>query len=156
MSQRFSLFFLSGVLSLLITGQSIEAKSMCVQEDFKHNKLIGQTVHDQLMPATSVNIQGFAGEKLDASYQNRILAQDIDRLVEPFTTKDEHHCWQGEFWGKWFTSAVLAYRYNPTPELEKKLKHAVYALIETQTPEGYIGNYAPESRLQAWDIWGWK
>jgi len=156
MSQRFSLFFLSGVLSLLITGQSIEAKSMCVQEDFKHNKLIGQTVHDQLMPATSVNIQGFAGEKLDASYQNRILAQDIDRLVEPFTTKDEHHCWQGEFWGKWFTSAVLAYRYNPTPELEKKLKHAVYALIETQTPEGYIGNYAPESRLQAWDIWGRK
>src|SRR5690554_4253876 len=113
-------------------------------------------ISDQLMPATSGDIQGFVGEKFDASYRNRILAQDVQRLVEPFTTKDEHHCWQGEFWGKWFTSAVLAYRYNPTPELEEKLKHAVYALMETQTPEGYIGNYAPERRLQAWDIWGRK
>ncbi len=113
-------------------------------------------ISDQLTPATSVNIQGFAGEKFDASYRNRILAQDVQRLVEPFTTKDEHHCWQGEFWGKWFTSAVLAYRYNPTPQLEEKLKYAVYALMETQTPEGYIGNYAPERRLQAWDIWGRK
>ena len=28
--------------------------------------------------------------------------------------------------------------------------------MATQTPEGYIGNYAPESRLKAWDIWGRK
>ncbi|MDO5524110.1 MAG: glycoside hydrolase family 127 protein [Bacteroidia bacterium] len=96
------------------------------------------------------------GEKLNASYNNRILAQDAHRLVQPFTKHDEHSCWQGEFWGKWFTSAVLAYNYHPTPQLIDKLRNTVYELMAAQTPEGYIGNYAPESRLKAWDIWGRK
>ncbi|WP_298648591.1 beta-L-arabinofuranosidase domain-containing protein, partial [uncultured Proteiniphilum sp.] len=117
---------------------------------------VEEKVHDRLTPATLAKINRYAGEKFNASYENRILAQDIERLVEPFTLRDEHHCWQGEFWGKWFTSAVLAYQYRPTPILAEKLKEAVYALIKTQTPDGYIGNYAPESRLKAWDIWGRK
>ena len=25
--------------------------------------------------------------------------------------------------------------------------------MQTQTPEGYIGNYIPEARLTNWDIW---
>ena len=49
-----------------------------------------------------------------------------------------------------------AYTYKPTPELKTTLSNAVEGLIATQTPEGYIGNYAPESRLNAWDIWGRK
>ena len=28
--------------------------------------------------------------------------------------------------------------------------------MQTQTPEGYIGNYSPEARLTNWDIWGRK
>jgi len=107
-------------------------------------------------PASTVTIQEEVGEKLNASYTNRILAQDINKLIDPFTRHDEHSCWQGEFWGKWFTSAALAYQYNPTPELMTKLTNAVKGLIATQTKEGYIGNYAPESRLNAWDIWGRK
>lgn len=124
----------------------------------KVNNTIGKLLNtqDKLVNASKVVINGYSGEKLYASYNNRIMAQDIDRLVEPFNHKDEHSCWQGEFWGKWFTSAVLAYKYNPTPELAAKLKAAVDGLIKTQTSEGYIGNYAPESRLQAWDIWGRK
>lgn len=117
---------------------------------------VEQTVHDKLSPATSAEINRYVGDKFNASYENRILTQDIDRLVHPFTVRDEHHCWQGEFRGKWFTSAVLAYQYHPTPILAEKLKKAVYELIKTQTPDGYIGNYAPESRLKAWDIWGRK
>ena len=113
-------------------------------------------VKDSYSPATSAIIREKVGEKLQASYNNRILAQDIDKLIDPFTRHDEHSCWQGEFWGKWFTSAVLAYRYHPTPELKQKLDNAVKGLIATQTKEGYIGNYAPESRLMAWDIWGRK
>ncbi|MDD4778079.1 MAG: glycoside hydrolase family 127 protein [Fermentimonas sp.] len=111
---------------------------------------------DKLSESFDVKINGFVGNKMNASYNNRILAQDADRLIEPFTVREEHSCWQSEFWGKWFTSAVLAYRYNPTPELAEKLKQAVYGLIDTQTEDGYIGNYAPESRLKAWDIWGRK
>ena len=113
-------------------------------------------VQDKLSPATSATINEHVGEKLDASYNNRILAQDAHRLVHPFTTHDEHSCWQSEFWGKWFTSAMLAYKYHSTPQLFDKLKQTVYELMATQTPEGYIGNYAPESRLKAWDIWGRK
>src|SRR5690554_3173824 len=111
---------------------------------------------DKLSVSFDVILNGFVGNKMKASYENRILAQDAERLIEPFTVRDEHSCWQGEFWGKWFTSAVLAYRYIPTPELADKLKQAAYGLMETQTNDGYIGNYAPESRLKAWDIWGRK
>lgn len=115
-----------------------------------------QRVHDVLYPSSNVEINDYVGEKLDASYNNRILAQNVERLVEPFTVRDEHSCWQGEFWGKWFTSAALAYQYNPSPSLRTKLKSAAEGLMATQTPDGYIGNYAPESRLKAWDIWGRK
>ena len=114
------------------------------------------SAQDKLTNASQAKVKGYSGEKLDASYNNRILAQDVEKLIEPFNHRDEHSCWQGEFWGKWFTSAVLAYKYNPTPELAIKLKSAVDGLIKTQTSDGYIGNYAPESRLQAWDIWGRK
>ncbi|NQU54578.1 MAG: glycoside hydrolase family 127 protein, partial [Bacteroidetes bacterium] len=33
---------------------------------------------------------------------------------------------------------------------------AVEGLLETQLPNGYIGNYTPESQLTQWDIWGRK
>lgn len=113
-------------------------------------------VSDQLIPAHSVQMHGFIGEKLDDSYQNRILAQDVNRLVEAFRTRTEDHCWQGEFWGKWFTSAVLAYKYRPEPALKTILDQAVSGLLSTQTPDGYIGNYAPDQHLKQWDIWGRK
>lgn len=113
-------------------------------------------VQDHLSVSKSVEINGYTGNKFNASYNNRILAQDVKRLIEPFTVREEHSCWQSEFWGKWFTSAVLAYKYLPTPMLADKLKEAVYGLIETQSADGYIGNYAPENRLNAWDIWGRK
>lgn len=113
-------------------------------------------VRDRLVPADSVVLTGFAGQRLEASYLNRILVQDVDRLVEPFRNRTETRCWQSEFWGKWFTSAVLAYRYKPDPALRALLNKAVTELISTQTKEGYIGNYAPKSHLDQWDIWGRK
>ena len=112
--------------------------------------------NDALFPAQSALIGGFIGGKLDASYQNRIMAQDVDRLIAPFRNRIETSCWQSEFWGKWFTSAVLAYRYRPEPQLKKVLDQAVDGLIATQTPDGYIGNYADDKHLAAWDIWGCK
>ena len=113
-------------------------------------------VNDKLVDADAAVMQGFIGNKLDLSYKNRILAQNVDNLIEPFRHRTETHLWQTEFWGKWFTSAVLAYRYHPTPELKKVLQSAVTGLISTQTPDGYIGNYTKENRLEQWDIWGMK
>jgi DUF1680 family protein len=113
-------------------------------------------VTDQLYPSTAASMSGFIGQKLDASYNNRILAQDVNRFVEPFRNRNEDRCWQSEFWGKWFTSAVLAYRYQPQPKLKAIIDDAVGKLIQTQTEDGYIGNYASDKRLEQWDVWGRK
>ncbi|CCG99552.1 hypothetical protein FAES_1542 [Fibrella aestuarina BUZ 2] len=118
--------------------------------------VVKPAVADQLQPAQSARLTGFVGDRLDASYQHRILAQNVDRLVAPFRDRTETRCWQSEFWGKWFTSAVLAYRYRPEPQLKNVLDKAVADLLATQTPDGYIGNYADTSHLQQWDIWGRK
>jgi len=109
-------------------------------------------VIDKLYNAQLATMKGFIGEKLNASYENRILGQDINRLVEPFRNRTETRCWQTEFWGKWFTSAVLAYRYHPEPRLKGILDNAVSQLVATQTREGYIGNYTEASKLEQWDI----
>lgn len=89
-------------------------------------------------------------------YTSGIVQQDIDHLVEPFRHRTETHRWQSEFWGKWITSAIAAQRYAPSPALDSLLRKAVDKLIATQTPDGYIGNYAADHRLQQWDIWGRK
>jgi DUF1680 family protein len=111
---------------------------------------------DKLAPASKVTIEGVIGQRLLNSYNNRILTQDADYLIEPFKHRNETNLWQSEFWGKWFTSAILAYKYHPTEELKNKLDRAVTGLIATQSEDGYIGNYKKENRLQQWDIWGRK
>ncbi len=111
---------------------------------------------DKLQPANTATMTGFVGDKLDGSYRNRIMAQDVDRLIEPFQNRTEDRCWQTEFWGKWFTSAVQAYRYKPEPGLKSVIDHAVTGLLATQTSDGYIGNYTEARHLEQWDIWGRK
>jgi DUF1680 family protein len=129
----------------------------CYQLAYLHCCLCtNNPVSDKLYPAQTAVMHGFVGEKLQASYQNRILAQDVDRLIAPFKNRTEASCWQSEFWGKWFTSAALAYRYHPDPKLKMILDKAVTGLIQTQTPDGYIGNYAENKRMDQWDIWGRK
>lgn len=118
--------------------------------------VVKPAVTDLLSPAQSAQMMGYVGQKLDASYQNRILAQDVDRLVAPFKSRTETSCWQTEFWGKWFTSAVQAYRYKPEPKLKAVLDKAVTGLLATQTPDGYIGNYTDAAQFEQWDIWGRK
>ncbi len=128
------------------------------------HEIIGQSssstfkyaVADKLKLSDHAKLTGFIGKKLDQSYQNRILTQDVDHLVEPFRHRTESRLWQSEFWGKWFTSAVLAYRYRPETRMKKVLDSAVKALLSTQTPDGYIGNYKKENQLEQWDIWGMK
>lgn len=140
-AKKKSLFILSVLASSLATyGQ----------------KGVSPAIRDRLQPAQSALMTGFVGRKMDESYNNRILAQDVDRLIEPFKNRTEDRCWQSEFWGKWFTSAVQAYKYRPEPALKVKIDQAVTALINTQTPDGYIGNYTDAKHLEQWDIWGRK
>src|SRR5690606_22104268 len=113
-------------------------------------------VSDRLLVSDKAVPQGYMRERLDQSYENRILAQDVEALIEPFRKRTETRFWQSEFWGKWFTSAVLAYRYRPEDHLRDILRSAVDGIISTQTRDGYIGNYEAGSHLKQWDIWGRK
>ena len=115
-------------------------------------------VSDALRPAEpgSVQIKGWLGNKLDLSISNRVMAQDINRLVQPFRVRQEEDFsdWRCDYWGRWFTSAALGYTYEPTAEHRAVLDKAVRSLLETQTPDGYIGTYQPSVQLGGWDIWG--
>lgn len=119
-------------------------------------KKISLSVYDKLTPLESCRIDGYIGQRLDGVYDNRILTTDVDHLIEPFRHRNETRCWQSEFWGKWFTSAVLAYRYRPEERLREILRSAAEDIIATQTGDGYIGNYKEGSHLKQWDIWGRK
>ena len=108
------------------------------------------------VPAKNIKIKGYAGNKIDMVISERIQAQDLDHLIEPFHLKNETWAWQSEFWGKWMLSAVAAWKYNREDELMETMAYAVKGLLETQLENGYIGNYGPENQLTAWDIWGRK
>ena len=116
-------------------------------------------VNDVLVPAPhgSVHIGGYLGNKLDLCMENRLMAQDIDRVVNPFVVRnDENWGFRCEFWGKWFTSAMLGYGYAPTEKNRKVIDRAVGDLLKSQTPDGYIGTYPDEHHLGTWDVWGRK
>lgn len=106
--------------------------------------------------AENIRLGSFAGEKIDLCISERIMKQDIPHLTEPFHHRTETRLWQSEFWGKWMLSAVEAWKYTHDSALMDIMRGAVAGLLETQTPDGYIGNYAPESQLAHWDIWGRK
>ena len=107
-------------------------------------------------PVRHLRISGYLGQRIDACIEYRVKAQDVDHLVEPFRHKEETSRWQSEFWGKWIQGAIASYRYDKDPELYKIIKNGAELLMETQLPNGYIGNYSEEAQLNQWDIWGRK
>jgi uncharacterized protein len=104
----------------------------------------------------NTHLGGRLGQLIDLCIENSIKARNPLELVEPFKYKNEKVNWQSEFWGKWCLSAVDAYRYTKDASILKTIEKSVSALLETQTNDGYIGNYADSTRLDAWDIWGRK
>ena len=113
---------------------------------------------DLLRPAAAspVALRGHLGRRILECVENRVLAQDPDRLIEPFRHRDEKSCWQTEFWGKWALSAASAWRSTRDARLAEALARSAHALIATQSEDGYIGNYAPNRHLEEWDVWGRK
>lgn len=104
----------------------------------------------------SISIRGHIGERIQTCVERRVKAQDTDELVEPFRHLTEGTRWQTEFLGKWMLGACASYEYTRDKELLRKIEETARAFIATQRPDGYIGNYKPDSRLKAWDVWGRK
>jgi DUF1680 family protein len=115
-------------------------------------------VADTLVPLApgAVRIQGHLGDEMDLCLHNRIMAQDVDHVIQPFHDRKDKGEWRSEFWGKWITSAIAAYRYSADPKLKEIIDRAVKGLIATQTPDGYIGAYPDGGHRKSWDIWGRK
>lgn len=107
-------------------------------------------------PVEKVKISGYIGRRLDECIEHRVKGQNVDHLVEPFRHQNERSRWQSEFWGKWIQGAIASYRYNRDPELYEIIRRGAEKLMETQLPNGYIGNYDEEYQLQEWDVWGRK
>jgi DUF1680 family protein len=147
MMKKFPLILFLFLFPSILTGQ-VAVKKLPVQI----------TVNDKLslLPASSVKILGYLGEKINLCIEKRIKTEDPDYLVEPFRHKEETRLWQTEFWGKWIQSAIAAYEYNHDPDLRQIIDKAVSGLLSAQMPDGYIGNYSDAAALQQWDIWGQK
>ncbi len=107
------------------------------------------------LPSGSAKIHGYLGRKLDLCISNGVMAKDYNLYISPFKERnDDPNRWGGEFWGKWFTSAALAYRYQSTDKYRKILDNAVVGLLNTQGPNGRLSSY--KNNFGDWDIWGRK
>src|SRR5664279_5812488 len=86
-------------------------------------------VRDRLepLPSGAVTLGGHLGHKLNQCITNRVLSQDVDKLVKPFRERTESTLkeWRGEYWGKWLTSAVLGYKYRTMAEQKTQIDEAV-------------------------------
>ncbi len=121
-----------------------------------------------LAPSGAVDMRGAIGYSLETSLKGDILVWDIDDLVRPFRDRLEEKLWQIEFWGKWYTSAELAYDFSPSSALDSRLKYAVSELVKTQDKEGAITTYKKAHEFKfnetgavgnfhgSWDLWGRK
>lgn len=107
-------------------------------------------------PPSSVQFHGWLGDALTTCKHGRLLGQRVSDLTQPFAVREEDRMWRCEFWGKWFTSAALGYRWQADPALRKILDEAVQGLIVTQTADGGITTYKPAAEFSNWDTWGRK
>lgn len=122
-------------------------------------KVLPETIKsaDKLSPLGrgSASISGYLGEKLNSCIENGIMSKEFNLYIEPFKNRtDDPGGWGGEFWGKWFTSAALAYSYQPTRPHLAVLDSAVDGLLRTQDADGRLSSY--KNNFGDWDIWGRK
>ncbi len=100
-------------------------------------------------------LDGYVGGLIGNCIRSGVMATDYRPFIRAFEEKlDSEGLFCGEFWGKWFTSAVLAYEYEPLPEYYKILEDAVSGIIKTQEADGRLSASAED--FTAWDIWGRK
>lgn len=112
-----------------------------------------------LSPAvfSSAKIEGIVGQKLKNCVENGVMAKDYVLYTKPFKDKlDKGGGFTGEFWGKWFTSAALAYSWQPTSAYKDILDKAVSELIKAQDADGRLSSYPRTEDFGFWDIWGRK
>ena len=141
-------------LGAALPGKAISSLNKVVATTSYQNRAADQLT---LSNRSEISLSSWIGGRVDACVSRRVMAQNVDLLVTPFLNHaDTDNGWRGEFWGKWFTSAVLAYRYQPTKAHRAVLDQAVKSLLATQSPDGDISTYDAQHRGGDWDVWSRK
>jgi DUF1680 family protein len=146
------------LLPILLACMMVLAPLQCIYGQVSGSEYVQVDYRNAFFcePAEEVLFGGTLHQKMMLVHENRLKAQDMEHLVEPFRHRNETRWWQTEFWGKWMLSAAKAYEYSGDPVLLQKMKASVREMIATQSDDGYIGNYAPDHHLEQWDVWGRK
>lgn len=105
-----------------------------------------------------VRLKGPYGDRLVQLVEKQVVATDVKYLTDAFTQRTERNKkWQTEFWGKFMLSAEPYCRLFEDAALREKIERGVAAVMATQDPDGYIGNYPKDLRCnEGWDVWGMK
>jgi DUF1680 family protein len=134
----------------------------CILISFNKQNETGKNIlvaQDTLSPAVfaSVSIEGMLGRKMDQCIENGVMAKNFTLYAQAFQNKlDDGGAFTGEFWGKWFTSAALAYAYRPITKYRVTLDRAVQELLKAQESDGRLSSYPRSQDFGLWDIWGRK
>jgi len=100
-----------------------------------------------------LHLNGWIGERMEASEQNRLMKLDPARLLEGFRKRPGRQAWDGEYVGKWMDAATLAWVYSGDPALRKRLDYVAAELAKCQLGDGYLGTYLEKDRWTNWDVW---
>ncbi len=120
----------------------------------------GISIDDKLQSGLAANarIGDHLGSLMDSCIQNGVMGVDYHLYSIPFSdhTDDHDPKFKGEFWGKWYTSAMLAYGYQPEEAYQKIIDASLKEIMETQEKDGRISSYSRQNTFDMWDIWGRK
>ncbi|MDD6883358.1 MAG: glycoside hydrolase family 127 protein [Eubacteriales bacterium] len=106
----------------------------------------------RLTPPQNARIMGENGRQIDRFLYHRALSDAARHQIYAeaesallFRYDDRLNngsgVWQGEFWGKWMLSAVLAAEYTRSQELTEFIRNAALRVAATANADGYIGSY---------------
>ena len=141
----YAVMFFCAVTSVLPTGAAEVAYHCKVEDRFRPLDL------------ENVELGGHVGRQIDTCIIGRLAPAEIRQrlageIVPPFKKRNEERTWRGEFWGKWFTSALWAAEYGGNRDLLRFLDAQVDRIIAAQGDDGYLGTYA-ERITGRWDLW---
>jgi DUF1680 family protein len=110
--------------------------------------------------------EGWIAERMSINVEKRLLALDLDMLLEPFINRPGKQWWAGEHVGKYLHAATLAWQFTGDDRLKTRLDDTVAKLIDTQLANGYLGTYQEKDQFgwgdglgwdgPVWDVWTHK
>jgi DUF1680 family protein len=118
------------------------------------------------------SFEGLIGNRIIANQVNWLLTAPTSNpaMIEMFRNRDsgvripsgDLLWWSGEFAGKYLISGIQTLRITKDQKLETTLKSFVADLINSQSPDGYLGPFESGNRMTGhapdgkslWDLWG--